>query len=160
VERLERRLAAARPAGAYLLIDTVENRLAVRRGDEVLREAVCSTGTGAVLDDAATGRRWTFDTPRGVFHVLRKRRDPLWTKPDWAFVEEGLPLPDDLRERFDREALGDYALYFADGTYMIHGTLYQRLLGRSVTHGCIRLGDEDLAAVYRQVPVGAPLFIF
>ena len=27
---------------------------------------------------------------------------------------------------------------------MIHGTLYERLLGRAVSHGCIRVGRDDL----------------
>jgi L,D-transpeptidase YbiS len=43
---------------------------------------------------------------------------------------------------------------------MIHGTLYTRLLGRSVTHGCIRLGAEDLQAVWDAVPVGSSVYIF
>ena len=38
--------------------------------------------------------------------------------------------------------MGDYALGIGSG-YFIHGTLYKRLLGRNVSHGCVRLGDED-----------------
>ncbi len=34
-------------------------------------------------------------------------------------------------------------LYMRDG-YIIHGTIFKTLLGKRVTHGCIRLGDEDL----------------
>ena len=43
---------------------------------------------------------------------------------------------------------------------MIHGTLYERLLGRSVSHGCIRVGRDDLRQVYRAASVGTPIFIF
>jgi L,D-transpeptidase YbiS len=43
---------------------------------------------------------------------------------------------------------------------MIHGTLYERLLGRSVTHGCIRLGKEDLRKVFGAVPIGTPIYIY
>jgi L,D-transpeptidase YbiS len=157
--RLERRLAAERPRGVYMTIDVVDNRLRVVRGDEVLHDAPCSTGTGAVLEDPATGRRWVFDTPRGAHRVQVKLREPVWRKPDWAFIEEGLPVPTDSRQRFDSEALGAYGLYFGDG-YLVHGTLYQRLVGRSVTHGCVRLADADLAAVYRLTPLGAPILIF
>jgi L,D-transpeptidase YbiS len=91
--------------------------------------------------------------------VIRKAEDPVWTKPDWAFVEEGKAVPDKWSERRDYDTLGDYALYLGDG-YMIHGTLYQRYLGRAITHGCIRLGDEDLERVYRSAPVGTPVLIF
>jgi len=43
---------------------------------------------------------------------------------------------------------------------MIHGTLYERLLGRSVTHGCIRLGKEDLRIVAESADVGTEVYIF
>ena len=43
---------------------------------------------------------------------------------------------------------------------MIHGTLYTRLLGRNVTHGCIRLGKEDLRAVWAAAPIGTPVYIY
>lgn len=159
IKKLERRLAASSPTGVYITVDTVANRLYLKRGDEVLREAVCSAGTGAILEDPVSGRRWVFDSPRGAHKVLQKTRDPVWTKPDWAFIEEGEPLPKDFRERIDPYSLGDYALYFGDG-FLIHGTLYQRYLGRNVTHGCIRLGDDDLAVVFKTAPVGTPVYIF
>lgn len=164
VAALERKLAALRPRGIQVWVDTVENRLTLVRvpgagAAEVVLDALCSTGTGGVLRDPAGGRAWVFDTPKGGFRVVEKRRDPVWTKPDWAFIEEGLPIPTELRHRRDPASLGDYALYLGDG-YLIHGTLYQRLLGRSVTHGCVRLGDADLAEVYRRVPPGAPVYVY
>jgi L,D-transpeptidase YbiS len=55
--------------------------------------------------------------------------------------------------------LGAYAMDLGDG-YLIHGTLYQRALGLSITHGCVRLGDADLETVYRKVRVGTPVYIF
>ncbi len=55
--------------------------------------------------------------------------------------------------------LGRYALGFGNG-YFIHGTLYTRLLGTNVTHGCIRLGDADLEHIFKTVPLGATVFIY
>ena len=104
-------------------------------------------------------REWVFDTPRGRFESTSKRENPVWRKPDWAFVEEGEPIPKDPGARLDYGTLGEYALYFGNG-YMIHGTLYERLLGRSVTHGCIRLGRDDLRQVYETVHIGTPIYIF
>ncbi|MBU2502002.1 L,D-transpeptidase [bacterium] len=157
--RLERTLDAQRPWGVFIIVDTVANRLQVRRGEDVIREAVCSTGTGSVLEDPATGKRWIFETPRGVRTVIGKRKDPVWVRPDWSFIEEGSDLPRNFKDRVDRETLGDWALDLGDG-YMIHGTLFQRYLGRNVTHGCIRLGDEDLAFVAAATPVGASVLLF
>ena len=51
------------------------------------------------------------------------------------------------------------ALSFGNG-YYIHGTLYRRLLGQRVTHGCVRLGDNELEQVYRTAPTGTPIFIY
>ncbi len=157
--KLEKQFAALQPKGTYIVVDVVEQKVFLRRGDQVLREAVCSAGTGAILRDPKSGKEWIFDTPRGVRKVKEKKKDPVWTKPDWAFVEEGEPLPRKWSERIDEATLGEYALYLGDG-YMIHGTLYQRYLGRPVTHGCIRLGDDDLAAVYQASPVGTPVLLF
>ena len=64
-----------------------------------------------------------------------------------------------MEERIEAGTLGDYALGFGDG-YFIHGTLYTRLLGRNVTHGCVRVGDEDLKAVFRAVSIGTKIYIY
>ncbi len=157
--KLERRLAGYAPRGVWVAIDSHLNRLRVYRGDELLREAVSSTGSGTVLKDPESGREWIFDTPQGERHVQRKVRDPIWTKPDWAFIEEGMQPPKNARDRVDDFSLGDYGLYLGDG-YIIHGTLFQSLLGRRVTHGCIRLGDEDLEWVYWKVPIGARVYLY
>ena len=156
---LETRLAAVRPSAPWIVIDTVGNRLTLRDEKSFLHDAVCSVGTGAILEEPESQRRWVFDTPKGRHRVLTKKRNPVWHKPDWAFIEEGEPIPSDPAKRIDRTALGRFALYFGDG-YLIHGTLYERLLGRSVTHGCIRLGDEDLETVYERTPHGSSIYIF
>jgi L,D-transpeptidase YbiS len=158
-KKLRASLARKAPRGTYIVIDQANNRLYLKRGDEVLLDAKCSAGSGMILREGENGRSWVFDTPRGAFRVLTKIEDPVWKKPDWAFIEEGKPIPKDPGERFEYGMLGEYALYFGDG-YMIHGTLYERLLGRSVTHGCIRLGREDLRQVWRTAPVGTPIYIF
>lgn len=154
---LEARLEKARFKGVFIVIDTARNRLYLRKGSEVLREAVCSTGSGTTL--IAGDRQWTFRTPTGRFRIRSITRDPLWRKPDWAFLEEGEPVPEGERGRYQSGVLGDYALGIGDG-YFIHGTLYTRMLGTNVTHGCIRLGDEDLEFVVRRVRVGTPVYIF
>lgn len=144
----------------YVVVDRGNNRLLLRRGDEVLLEAVVSTGSGATLiEPGPEGRSWQFATPAGRFRVLEERVRPVWVRPDWAFVEAGLPIPERTADRREPNALGEYALSLGDG-YLIHGTLYERLLGYSVTHGCVRVGRDDLRALVRQVGPGTPVFIF
>jgi L,D-transpeptidase YbiS len=158
-QRLLKKIAGQKPGGAYLVIDTAENRVTLRQGDEVLRDMTASCGSGNVLEDPASGRRWVFDTPRGQHRILSKVKNPLWIKPDWAFLEAGEPIPSKSKERAEPGAMGDYALGLGQG-YFIHGTLYKRMLGRNVSHGCVRLGDEDLAHLYRTLPIGTRVFIF
>ena len=157
---LKQQLASYAPAGAYIVVDTARNRLYVKRGDAVLLDAVASTGSGTILDHPdEPERRWVFDTPRGAFAVQSKLVNPAWIKPDWAFLEEGRAIPANVAERVETGTLGEYAFGFGNG-YFIHGTLYTRLLGRNVTHGCIRLNDDDLRAVNRLTDIGTPLIIF
>jgi hypothetical protein len=153
-------LAKFIPKGTYIVIDQTHNRLYLKRGDTVTLEAVCSAGSGMVLmEGGGSNRKWIFDTPRGVFSIKRRVDNPVWTKPDWAFVEEGKPIPKRRDEREELGMLGEYALHFGNG-YMIHGTLYERLLGRAVTHGCIRLGRDNLRQVVAECPVGTPLYVY
>ncbi|MBU0567416.1 L,D-transpeptidase [bacterium] len=157
--QLKKRLSNISLQGTYLVIDTAVNRLYLRNGQDIIKEAVVSTGSGGMLNDPDGDRKWVFDTPRGVLTVRGKKTAPVWTKPDWAFIEEGKPVPKDFKGRIEKDVLGDYALELGDG-YLIHGTLYTRLLGRNVTHGCVRVGDEDLKLLYETVPVGTKVVIF
>lgn len=158
-QRLETALRRKVPRGPWIVIDQTHNRLRLMKGDDTVLEAPCSAGSGMVLKEGSGGRVWVFDTPRGRFEVLSKLANPVWRRPDWAFVEEGEPIPKDPGDRLEYGSLGEYALYFGNG-YLIHGTLYERLLGRPVSHGCVRLGRDPLREVYRQAPVGTPVYIY
>jgi L,D-transpeptidase YbiS len=157
--RLQAVLQRKVPRGAWIVIDQTHNRIRLMRGDATVLEAPCSAGSGMVLKEGAKGRVWVFDTPRGRFEVISKMENPVWRKPDWAFVEEGEAIPRNAADRLEYGSLGEYALYFGNG-FMIHGTLYERLLGRPVSHGCIRVGREPLREVYRQSPIGTPIYIY
>jgi len=159
IRGLERKLAALAPKGIYVVVDTAANRVMLRRGGETLRTMVASCGSGNVLEDPAGGRSWTFETPRGSFTVQSKVNNPVWIKPDWAYIEEGEAIPRRQAERAQPGMLGEYAVGIGQG-YFIHGTLYKRLLGRNVSHGCVRLGDEDLAALVKSVPLGTRVIIY
>ncbi|HYM37414.1 MAG TPA: L,D-transpeptidase [Nitrospiraceae bacterium] len=157
---LKQQLASYAPTGSYIVVDTARNRLYVKRRETVLLDAVVSTGSGTILDSPdQPERRWVFDTPRGAFAVQSKLVNPVWVKPDWAFLEEGRLIPANDAERVEAGILGEYAFGFGNG-YFIHGTLYTRMLGRNVTHGCIRLNDDDLRTVNRLADIGTPLIIF
>ncbi len=143
----------------FLLLDLSKNLLQVKRGQHVVYSALAATGSGKMLRDPHDPSRiWKFETPRGSFRIENKLENPVWIRPDWAFIEKGLPIPKERTRRLLPNVLGDYALGFGDG-YFIHGALYTYLLGFNVTHGCIQLNDEDLRYIYDIIPVGAKLVI-
>ena len=87
----------------------------------------------------------------------------------WPF-EPGLEIifdgkvfvpPMGTEQRAVPDALGPYKLDTGDG-YLLHGTniFNEEEIGEAVSHGCVRLRNEDLEALYPQVPVGTPVFIF
>ena len=163
LENRVRKLEAGRnrlyPVGPVILVDTAQSRLTLMSGSKVIAEGTCSTGNGMELTDAAGKRSWTFDTPRGYFRVLSKVTKPVWYRPDWSFIEEGEAIPKDRSKRAEANVLGDYALAFGNG-FFIPGTLYTRLLGANVTHGCIRIDDDLLKKVYETAQPGTPIWIY
>lgn len=159
IANLEKKIAALEPTEPYLIINTTANTFVLRTKNKIIREGLCSTGSYTLLE-ADDGSRWIFKTPKGMFRIQGKVADPVWIKPDWAFIEEGLPVPPKNHpDRYEYGTLGDYALSLGKG-YYIHGTLYQRYLGLPVTHGCVRMGDEDLKVVYQTLSVGSRVFIY
>jgi L,D-transpeptidase YbiS len=157
---LSKQLSQMMPSQPFIVVDTARNHLYIKQRDQVMLDALASTGSGTILDKPGDDKgQWIFDTPRGEFMVQSKLINPVWVKPDWAFVEEGVAIPKSYTDRIEPGVLGEYALGFGKG-FFIHGTLYTRLLGKNVTHGCIRLNDEDLKSVYRLTKVGTPILIF
>jgi len=159
-EKLIKQIQKLSPKGVYIVVDTAKNTLYLKNEKETLRKAVIATGKGTIFkEQGGKNRSWIFDTPRGEFAVKYKLKDPKWVKPDWAFLEEGEDIPKKVGDRVEEDVLGEYAMGFGNG-YFLHGTLYTRLLGRNVTHGCVRLGDEDLEAVNKASIVGTKIYIF
>jgi len=159
ISALNNKLSARIPKNHYMVINTASNEFALYKGNELIKADKCSTGSYILLKKG-NKQEWMFKTPKGEFKIRGKTKEPVWKKPDWAFVEEGLPVPSpNHSSRFEYGVLGDYSLNLGDG-YLIHGTLFQRFLGLPVTHGCIRLNDENLALVYKNMSIGSKVFIY
>ncbi|HEV7589614.1 MAG TPA: L,D-transpeptidase [Longimicrobium sp.] len=143
--------------GYAVVVDLDENRLYFARGRRVLWSAPVGTGTGLRLESDRDA--WDFHTPNGAYHVAYKAREPDWIAPDWYFLEHDLPVPgpNDPRRRFTR-GLGSAAVYIGHGL-AIHGTDKPELLGRRVSHGCIRLSDANALRLYHDVQVGTEVVI-
>jgi L,D-transpeptidase ErfK/SrfK len=144
--------------GTVITIDVSTNRAYLFKDGELVRTSSAATGSDKVL---RKGRRvWWFRTPRGRHTVVRKVVDPVWTKPDWAFVEEGKPIPPpDSPSRKEKGTMGKYALDLGERV-MIHGTNDPKSIGRRVSHGCIRLPNSMLSLLWKEAALGTEVYIF
>jgi hypothetical protein len=57
------------------------------------------------------------------------------------------------------EVLGTHRLNLGDG-YALHGTQAVRQLGQNVSHGCVRLANQDIARLYEMAGVGDEVIIY
>ena len=110
-----------------------------------------------------------WETPTGRFEVLQKIPNPVWVNPvSGERVEEQGP-DNPLGSHwiaFHRDCLGRDA---HDGEAWItikgctttgfHGTPHRWTVGRAVSHGCVRLYNEDVSALYRQVSLGTQVTV-
>jgi L,D-transpeptidase ErfK/SrfK len=97
-------------------------------------------------------------TPLGITHVIGKQKNPVWYPPASVrkeHAEAGDPLPPSVPSGPDNP-LGLFAMRLAagNGTYLIHGTNNPIAVGLAVTHGCIRMYPDDVAALFPLIPVG------
>jgi lipoprotein-anchoring transpeptidase ErfK/SrfK len=159
IHRFSRKYNGYTSGQSYIVINTTDNRFYLYTNKKLVREGFCSSGSYTMLQTEGN-KKWIFKTPKGKYWIQGKTTNPVWRKPDWAFVEEGLPIPPkDDYSRYEYGVLGDYALSIGDG-YMIHGTIYKRFLGMPVTHGCVRLNDDDLKVIYNTLNIGSKVYIF
>lgn len=97
--------------------------------------------------------------------VVRRSRDgsvtPFEVSDGREIVVNGQLIvpPFGTNQRRYQGVLGTHRLILGNG-YAIHGTNVPTSIGQSVSHGCVRLLNEDIAHLYQIVPVGTPVYIY
>lgn len=97
--------------------------------------------------------------------VVRRSRDGTVTPFDASdgreIVVNGQIVvpPFGTNQRRYKGVLGTHRLVMGNG-YSIHGTNVPSSIGQSVSHGCVRLLNEDIAHLYQIVPVGTAVYIY
>jgi hypothetical protein len=88
--------------------------------------------------------------PGGGQHVLSRE----------SLVDGKLVVPPlGTSQRRYEGVLGTHRLNIGNG-YALHGTNQPETIGRAVSHGCVRLRNQDIARLYETVPVGTPVYIY
>jgi L,D-transpeptidase ErfK/SrfK len=98
-------------------------------------------------------------TPEGSFKIRGKTENPTWNIPESIRAEH-------IRERDDprtsiaggdpENPLGLFRLELTLPLYALHGSNMPWGVGMQVSHGCIRLYNEDIAILFHEVQVGSP----
>lgn len=103
--------------------------------------------------------RQDWQTPQAQFRIRGKTRNPAWVIPesikkeriaDYGSTESVIP------GGHPENPLGKHRLELTLPSYAIHGTNRNWGVGMQVSHGCVRMYPEDIAALFPLVPVGTP----
>src|SRR5512134_894185 len=97
------------------------------------------------------------ETPVGTFTVIEKIRDPAWYVPESIRIERP-DLPAVVPPGPDNP-MGSHALRLSKPTVLIHGTNRPWGIGARVSHGCIRLYEEDIALLFGMIRRGTRVSI-
>ena len=123
-----------------LVIKLSERRVYVYQGNQMITSYPIAVGK----------KGW--ETPTGSFEVIQMRRDPSWRHPwNGKVVPAGPNNP-----------LGDRWIgFWTDGKNYIgfHGTPNEELVGQAVSHGCIRMRNNDVRTLFEKVRVGTPVIV-
>ncbi|MBD1924049.1 L,D-transpeptidase [Microcoleus sp. FACHB-831] len=131
---------AANIDNAELVVDLSDRRVYVYR-----------TGKLKAKYPIAVGQKG-WQTPTGTFPVLAKYRNPSWLHPITGEVVKTGP----------KNPLGDRWIgFWSDGRHQIgfHGTNQEKMVGQAVSHGCLRMRNQDIRALYEQVGKGTPVVV-
>lgn len=123
-----------KPPANGLYIDKSRNIIQLYSGGQLVVEYPCCTGKDGC-------------TPEGSFTVTSKLVDPTWYWQGEAIP----PGPDN--------GLGTHFLGISKKGYGIHGTNEPDSIGYSLSHGCVRLQNEDIEELYGMVDVGTVVVI-
>ncbi len=110
--------------------------------------------------------RMDWHTPLGKTRVVQKVKDPVWIPPESIKKEhaaKGEILPNIVPAGPDNP-LGMFAMKLGVPGYLIHGTEMNDKskpfgIGMRVTHGCMRMYNEDVERLFSRVEVGTPVYL-
>lgn len=97
-----------------------------------------------------------YPTPTGQYTVQTMQKDPVWNVPqsEWAGDLAGKTIPGgDPRNPLIARWIG------FNGSVGFHGTKSVGSLGRSASHGCVRMAPDDVKDLYERVQVGTPVLV-
>jgi lipoprotein-anchoring transpeptidase ErfK/SrfK len=94
----------------------------------------------------------------GRAQIAEKFLKPAWGPPaDIALANPNIPLS--IPGGSPRNPMGVAAMGLNRGNYAIHGTNEPGSIGHFVSHGCIRMLNQDILDLYARAPVGTEVVV-
>lgn len=128
-------------------VPVVSSALVLRLGE---RRVYLYRGTVMVRSYPVAIGRDGWETPTGHFQVIQKTVDPVWQHPfNGTIVPAGKDNPLGVR----------WIGFWTNGDNSIgfHGTPNPELIGQAVSHGCVRMRNEDIVDLFDRVTEGMPV---
>ena len=142
-------------------ISVRDQRLDLFSGETVLSSYPVSTSRFGLGSEEGSMK-----TPLGRFKIGEKIGDgvPMNTvfRSRIPLPPEEAPPPNDdlvLSRILWLEGLEEHNANTRDRFIYIHGTNHEQEIGRPASHGCIRMRNADLLALFEQIPLGAEVLI-
>ena len=118
-----------------LVLKLKEKRVYVYEGEKLLKKYPVAIGK----------KGW--ETPTGEWQVMEKIRNPAWTS-----FKTGEVFPPGTENPLGARWIG----FWTDGQDVIgfHGTANLKSIGTAASHGCVRMRNRDVKALFPLVKVG------
>jgi L,D-transpeptidase catalytic domain len=125
----------------HLEVSRSRHQVAVYRGDAEIKTYPIAVG------------RPGWETPLGDFRIFQMLKDPTWKHPiTGKLFPPGAPGNELGRYWIGIWTNGKIAVGF-------HGTPHPKTVGKSVSHGCLRMLRKDIAELFDEVSVGTPVTV-
>lgn len=121
--------------GMHLIVKLSDRRVYVYKGDKAIVSYPIAIGKPG------------WETPVGTYKVLSMEKNPIFKSfKSGAIIHPGPENPLGVR----------WIGIWTDGKTQLgfHGTNQPELIGQAVSHGCIRMYNKDVVALYEQVAPG------
>lgn len=127
-------------SGTRLVVKLSDRRVYLHKDDNVVGQYALAVGQEG------------WETPTGTYKILDKEQNPSWIHPI-----TGVESPPGPSNPLGKAWIG----FWTDGKTEIgfHGTNQEELIGQAVSHGCLRMRNEDIEDVFARVDVGTPVIV-
>ncbi len=121
-----------------------EIRLVVRLGE---KRVYVYRGKNSIKSYPIAIGKPGYETPQGSFNIFSREKDPTFKN-----FKTGAIIPPGKNNPLGVRWIG----VWTDGKTQIgfHGTNRPHLIGKAISHGCIRMHNKDVIALYNQVKIG------